>query len=134
MLGWPNVSSHFCRFNDVSHLRYAVVLFLRSPLTLHSAAYVQGRDAFRAAGTSANLGRYNFGFMWAAVACLFLATVFLCAGGAASSSSGKRNSRGRFGRRQKSTRSRGSFIDKETAVDGNGGIDGDRSSFIRDRA
>ena len=101
-------------------------------LTLHSAAFVQGRNAFKSAGTSANLGKYNFGFMWAAVACLFLATVFLCVGGATSSSGGRKRSRGgRFGRRQKSTRSRGSFIDKETGVDGTGGIDADRSSFVR---
>ncbi len=38
---------------------------------------------------------------------------------------------GRFGRK-KNTRDRGSFVvDKETAVDG---IDGDRSSFTRERA
>lgn len=116
----------------MSYLYYAVVLSIGSTLTLHSAAFVEGRNAFKSAGTAANLGKYNFGFMWAAVACLFLATVFLCVGGATSSSSGGRRSKGgRFGRRQKSTRSRGSFIDKETAVDGTGGIDNDRSSFVR---
>ena len=78
---------------------------------------------------SASLGKYNFGFMWAAVACYFLATVLLCAGGAASGSRGSRTKSGgggggRFGRK-KSTRDRGSFINKETAVDG------DRSSFER---
>ena len=101
-------------------------------LTSHSAAFVQGRNAFRSAGTTATLGKYNFGFMWAAVACLFLAMVFLCVGGATSSSSGRKGSGGgRFGRRQKSSRNRGSFIDKETAVEGANGVDADRSSFVR---
>lgn len=92
---------------------------------------MQGRNDFKAAGTTATLGKYNFGFMWAAVACLFLAMVFLCVGGATSNSGGRTKSRGRFGRRQKSTRSRGSFIDKETAVNGANDVDGDRSSFVR---
>jgi hypothetical protein len=77
---------------------------------------------------SASLGRDAFGFMWAAVACYFIATVLLCAGGAASaSSSGGRRGGGKmfFGRKQKAHRDRGSFIDKETAVDG------ERSSFTR---
>lgn len=57
--------------------------------------------------------------------------MFLCVGGIASgggrSGGGrKEKSGGRFGR-QKSVRDRGSFIDKETAVD----VDGDRSSFTR---
>jgi len=63
--------------------------------------------------------------MWAAVACYFLAMVLLCAGGAASGSRTKSGGGGgRFGRK-KSQRDRGSFINKETAVEG------DRSSFER---
>ena len=100
--------------------------YLLSP----SAAYVQGRNNFKSAGMTATLGKYNFGFMWAAVACYFLATAMLCAGGAAS---GSRRSKtkssgggGRFGRK-KSARDRGSFINKETAVDG------EKSSFERER-
>lgn len=93
-----------------------------------SAAYVKGRNAFLANGNTATLGKYNFGFMWAAVVCYFLATVFLCAGGAASGGGRKeKRSGGRFGRK-KATRDRGSFIDKETAVTD---VDGDRSSFTR---
>lgn len=58
--------------------------------------------------------------------------LFLCVGGATSSSSGKKKSGGgRFGRRQKSSRSRGSFIDKEVTVNGADDVDGDRSSFVR---
>ena len=82
-----------------------------------TAAYVEGRNDFNSNNMTATLGRYNFGFMWAAVACLFIATVLFCAGGAADSSSSIGSGRARFGgRRKKSTRSnrdRGSFIDSE---------------------
>lgn len=118
---------HHCGSDDVS--RYNSI-FLRTTLdgqlTRISAAYVQGRNAFQSNDQTARLGRYNFGFMWGAVAALFIAMVLLCAGGAASGSrSGGNRGGGRFSRNRKSTRSRGSFIDKETAVDG------DRSSFVR---
>ncbi len=81
----------------------------------HSAAYVIGRNNFRSSGRTASLGRYNFAFMWAAVACLFLAMVMFCVGGAASRSKSstytKRTGGKSFmGRRQKSQRDRGSFI------------------------
>ncbi|KAK0510160.1 hypothetical protein JMJ35_007554 [Cladonia borealis] len=106
----------------------SVALFFHTLTTaLMTAAYVKGRNNFRSAGLSASLGRYAFGFMWAAVACYFIATVLLCAGGAASgkSSSGGGRRGGMFSRNRRSTRNRGSFIDKETAVDG------ERSSFTR---
>ncbi|KAL8890741.1 MAG: hypothetical protein Q9205_003765 [Flavoplaca limonia] len=87
---------------------------------LMTAAYVQGRNAFRAVGRRAVLGRYNFGFMWAAVACLFLATIMLCVGGVTGKKDrgySSRNTGGRkfFGRKKstKSNRDRGSFIDPE---------------------
>lgn len=76
---------------------------------------------------TANLGKYNFGFMWATVACYFLAMVLLCTGGATSGSGGRKEKSGggRFGRK-KSDRDRGGFtVDKESAVDG------ERSSFTR---
>lgn len=82
-----------------------------------TAAYVIGRDAFNANNMTATIGRYNFGFMWAAVVCLFIPTVLFCAGGAADRSGGGGGGGGRFrGRRNKSTKShrdRGSFIDSE---------------------
>ncbi|KAL9025345.1 MAG: hypothetical protein Q9196_005814 [Gyalolechia fulgens] len=83
------------------------------------AAFVQGRDAFRSRDRTASLGRYNFGFMWAAVACLFLATLLECVGGVAGKKDRTYTKRtgGRtfFGRKKstRSTRSRGSFIDPE---------------------
>lgn len=92
-----------------------------SLLTYPSAAFVKGRNAFNSNGQTATLGKYAFGFEWAAFACWFLATVFFCIGGSASKKdtygSGKSGKKGGFfkGRRSQSTRSRGSFIkaDKE---------------------
>lgn len=84
-----------------------------------SAAYVQGRNAFRSQDRNATLGRYNFGFMWAAVAALFLATLLFCVGGITgkkdTSYSSRTGGRRFFGRKKstKSARSRGSFIDPE---------------------
>ncbi|KAI4138623.1 MAG: hypothetical protein L6R39_006693 [Caloplaca ligustica] len=82
------------------------------------AAFVQGRNAFRSSGRTASLGGYNFGFMWAAVACLFLATLLECVGGVTgrkdrtyTKRTGGRTFMGMG--RNKSTRSRGSFIDPE---------------------
>lgn len=87
---------------------------------VYSAAYVKGRDHFRSNGETANIGKYAFGFEWAAFACWFLATVLFCIGGSVSKKdtygSGKKSRGGFFkGRRNNSTRSRGSFIkaDKE---------------------
>ncbi|KAL8671683.1 MAG: hypothetical protein Q9168_003831 [Polycauliona sp. 1 TL-2023] len=99
----------------------SVALFFQTlTAALMTAAYVQGRDAFRSAGRTATLGRYNFGFMWAAVACLFLATILLCVGGVTGKKDkgySSRNTGGKkfFGRNKstKSNRDRGSFIDPE---------------------
>ncbi|KAI4210243.1 MAG: hypothetical protein LQ351_006921 [Letrouitia transgressa] len=96
-------------------LFFAVCSLLLGLLAL--AAYVKGRDAFRAAGRSARLGRYSFGFMWAATACLFLAMILFCVAGVTSRSQSKTYTKRTGGRkffgRKKSTRSRGSFIDPE---------------------
>lgn len=69
-----------------------------------------GRNAFRKAGQTAQIGKYGFAFTWAAMACFFLATILYCLGGAAG---GKSNSPKRS-KSKRSTRSRGSFIDAES--------------------
>ena len=83
-----------------------------------SAAYVIGRNNFRANNQTASIGKYSFGFMWAAMACLFLATVLFCVAGVTSKKSDKAYTRRTGGRsffgRKKSTRDRGSFIDNES--------------------
>jgi len=96
-----------------------IALFFQSiNASLMTAAYVIGRDNFRSNGQSARIGKYAFGFEWAAWTCFLIASILYCvAGGGTKKSetaygSGRRNFFG--GRRRKSTkstRSRGSFID-----------------------
>ena len=77
-----------------------------------SAAYIKGRNNFRNNHQDAHIGKYAFGFEWAAVACFLLATIFFCAGGGSRKDKGTSSGgKGFFkGRRSKSTRSQGSFI------------------------
>ena len=91
---------------------------LTDNLFLNSAAYVKGRNNFRSNNLTATLGSYSFGFMWAAMACLFLATVMFCVAGVTSKKAdatyaSKTHGRSFFGRK-KSKRDRGSFIDSES--------------------
>jgi len=99
------ISSFFTFIALVFEILFAVLM---------TVAYVKGRDLFQGAGRDAQVGQYAFGFIWAAVAQLILATVLFCMGGAFSKSAeyGGSNSR-RFGRKR-STRSRGSFIDTDS--------------------
>ncbi|KAL8945674.1 MAG: hypothetical protein Q9183_008019 [Haloplaca sp. 2 TL-2023] len=98
----------------------SVALFFQTlAAALMTAAFVEGRNTFRADDRTASLGRYNFGFMWGAVAALFLATLMECIGGVTGKKDKTYSSRtgGKkfFGRKKstKSNRSRGSFIDPE---------------------
>ncbi|MCJ1370217.1 hypothetical protein MMC20_001429 [Loxospora ochrophaea] len=100
----------------------SIALFFQTlTAALMTAAYVMGRNNFRANNQSADIGKYAFGFIWAAMACLFLATVMFCVAGATSRKDGgtySRRTRGKsFFGRKKNTRSRGSFIEKQ-----NGGV------------
>ncbi|RMD44383.1 hypothetical protein DV735_g682, partial [Chaetothyriales sp. CBS 134920] len=84
--------------------------------SLMTAAYTKGRNHFRHNGQAAHVGAYAFGFQWAALTCYFISLILLWKAGG---SSGERRAqqsgppRGTFfgGKRSKSTRSRGSFID-----------------------
>ena len=85
---------------------------------MRSAWSVLGRNHFNSSGQDAHLGRYAYGFSWAAVACYFLSTVLFCVSGSAGRNrdTTTTSSRGGFFRRNRSTRSRhsrGSFIDSE---------------------
>ncbi|KAA6408343.1 MAG: Actin cortical patch Sur7 [Lasallia pustulata] len=106
----------------LSSMLCSLALFFQSlTAALMTAAYVKGRNNFRSNGQAASLGRYAFGFMWAAVACLFLATLLFCvagvasrkSGAAAATTTGKTKRGGYFGRKN-TARSRGSFIDNES--------------------
>lgn len=101
-----------------SVLALLAAVFQALTAALMTTAYVKGRNNFNRNGQNATLGKTAFGFEWAALACWFLATVFFCIGGAASKDSTTTKSKGGFfGRRSRSTRSRGSFVngDKDYA-------------------
>ncbi|KAI9670715.1 MAG: hypothetical protein M1817_003825 [Caeruleum heppii] len=110
----------------ISGLLASFALFWQAlAASLLTANYVIGRDNFRREGRDASLGIKAFAFLWTVVACLLLSTVLffmILATGKKNTSSSRG---GMFGRKRstKSTRSRGSFIDKDT----------DASSFERAR-
>ncbi|ATZ50973.1 hypothetical protein BCIN_06g04320 [Botrytis cinerea B05.10] len=58
--------------------------------SLMTAEFVKTRNQFRRSNMSASLGRYAFGFTWAAWACLAISAVLLCIGGSASKSRAER--------------------------------------------
>lgn len=64
---------------------------------LQSAVFVQGRDAFKSNGQTAKVGVKAFAFMWTASACLFLACLMYCLGGAV----GRKDSKGYSGRKER---------------------------------
>jgi len=95
----------------ISGLNASIALFFQTlAAALMTAWTVEGRNAFRANGTQANLGKYAYGFTWAAMACYLLATVLFCVGGGVSKN---KNSAPKRTRSTKSM-SRGSFIDSES--------------------
>ena len=75
--------------------------------------FVKARDVFNANGMSAAVGSYAFGFTWAAVVCLLIASILFSGGCLTGRSSDNIHGRSFF-RRNRSTRSRGSFIDNES--------------------
>ena len=107
----PHYSAH-----DVSFPRYGSKT---TSLMLYSSAYVMGRDAFNSNKQTAKLGKYAFGFEWAAFACFLLATIFFCLGGRGRKDSTKSHSTSSSrspifgGKRSKSTRSQGSFFNSD---------------------
>ncbi|RMZ80064.1 hypothetical protein DV737_g3130, partial [Chaetothyriales sp. CBS 132003] len=96
---------------------FATLAFIFQTLqaSLMTAAYTKGRNNFRHNGQSARVGAYAIGFEWAAFACFFLAIILLFLGGSSGRQKKVQSSTPRQsffrGKRSKSTRSRGSFID-----------------------
>jgi len=101
--------------------------------SLMTAEFVKARNAFRANGMSAQIGKYAFAWTWAAWFAMFLATILLFVGCASGGRNRKNNTYGSskdttvtdrtpgggdnlgFFRRQRSRRSaRGSFVDNES--------------------
>lgn len=101
-----------CRSHDVSiffHLHDVTNLFL-------STEFVQARNQFHKAGLDAKIGVYAFGWTWGAWGCITIAVILLFAGtsvGGSSDDKVRNQSNKGFFRRNRSTRSRGSFIDND---------------------
>ncbi|KAF7718457.1 Uncharacterized protein PECH_005942 [Penicillium ucsense] len=77
--------------------------------SLMTAAYVQGRNAFQSNGQNAKVGVKAFAFMWTATACLFIACIMYCAGGAV----GRKDRSGYSGRTE---RRRGFFSARSNSL------------------
>ena len=78
--------------------------------------FVRARNVFNANNMAASVGAYAFGFTWAAVVCLFIASVLFfggCITGRYTGDNVNSTRRGFFGR-SRSTKSRGSFVKEET--------------------
>jgi len=91
--------------------------FMTLAAILMTVEFVKARNVFLANGMSASLGRYAFGFTWGAVAALFLASLGFfggCCIGRNKDTVRTTRTGGGFFRRNRSTRSRGSFIDTES--------------------
>jgi len=88
--------------------------------SLMTAEFVKARDVFNRNGMDAHLGKYAFGFTWAALACLCLATIGFfggCCIGRNRTTTGDgvvADRQTSFFRRNRSSRKRGSFIDNES--------------------
>ncbi|GKZ83284.1 hypothetical protein CBS63078_1944 [Aspergillus niger] len=99
-----------------SLMAWIALVFQIITTCLITAVYVQGRNKFNANGQSASVGVKAFAFMWTAVACLMLACMFYCMGGAVG-----RKERGYSGREHRrrgffsSARSNSVRSNKETA-------------------
>jgi len=63
-------------------LTMVALFFFSLGASLMTAEFVKARNQFHNAGIAASLGKYAFGFTWAAWACLFLSMIMLCIGGA----------------------------------------------------
>ncbi|KAI9819150.1 MAG: hypothetical protein M1827_007306 [Pycnora praestabilis] len=99
----------------------SIALFWASATaSLMTACFVIGRNDFRKSGHTAQIGKYAFAFTWAAMACLLLSTIMFCTTAAigrkdTSKSTYAKNTGGKsFFGRNRTARSRGSFIDTES--------------------
>ncbi|KAI1392494.1 SUR7/PalI family-domain-containing protein [Hypoxylon trugodes] len=87
-----------------------VALFFHTiAVSLMTAVFVKMRNAFIANGRTASLGKYAFGFSWGSWAALLIATLLFCLGIRGGSSDTYGGGGRRWGRRQRSVRSRRSY-------------------------
>ncbi|RYO93066.1 hypothetical protein DL764_008038 [Monosporascus ibericus] len=83
------------------------LFFFTLAASLMTATFVKMRNEFRSAGRSAGVGSYSFGFTWAALTCLTIATALFFLGWLGAKRDGGYTG-GRF-RRRRSVRSRQSY-------------------------
>jgi len=106
--------------SGVAGLTLAVALFFMSiAAALMTATFVKARNEFKAAGMSAQIGKYAFGFTWAAWLAMLIAFCLLFAGvfaGRKANTVTRSNSTGNTGffRRQRRTSARRSFVDTDS--------------------
>ncbi|ESZ90716.1 putative SUR7 family protein FMP45 [Sclerotinia borealis F-4128] len=103
----------------------SALFFFTLGASLMTAEFVKARNQFRSAGMSASIGRYAFGFTWAAWACLFLASIFLCIGGMTGES--RRN------RRRESKVTDAHHVPVATTAAGTAGTGGGMFGFYRNQ-
>ncbi|RAK77178.1 SUR7/PalI family protein [Aspergillus fijiensis CBS 313.89] len=102
-----------------SLMAWIALIFQIISTCLITAVYVQGRNKFNANNQTARLGVKAFAFMWTAVACLFLACLAYCMGGATGRKDRGRGYSGREHRRKgffSSARSNSLRSNKETTA------------------
>ncbi|KAI9778483.1 MAG: hypothetical protein M1816_004039 [Peltula sp. TS41687] len=106
----------------LSGLLTSIALFFFAIVaSLMTAAYVLGRNHFRVNGRDAHVGTMAFGFVWAALACLFLSTIlfFMILAtkkrrDTTTTTPVRTTRRNRFFGRRRPARDRGSFIESES--------------------
>jgi len=116
------IISGFLSFTRIGSGLSSLIVFAASAFqtltaVLMTVTFVKARDVFKANNMNASLGRYAFGFTWGAAVALFIASVFFffgCCIGRGKSTDHVSNRGGIF-RRNRSTRSRGSFVESESA-------------------
>ncbi|KAK0932412.1 Eisosomes component [Friedmanniomyces endolithicus] len=89
--------------------------FHLSPVNTSSSAWtIQARNQFRKNGQRASIGVKGYAFTWVTFACYIIAMVLFCVGGSVGKSESSYDKKSSYFGRNKSTRSRGSFIDTES--------------------
>ncbi|KAI1761514.1 SUR7/PalI family-domain-containing protein [Hypoxylon sp. FL1150] len=94
----------------IAGLLAALALFFHTiAVSLMTAVFVKMRNAFIANGRSASLGRWAFGVSWGSWTALLIATILFCVGIRGGDNSHSGGAGRRWGRRQRSVRSRRSY-------------------------
>ncbi|RQM07102.1 hypothetical protein DH86_00003864 [Scytalidium sp. 3C] len=94
-----------------SFVLYVALFWFSLGAALMTATFVRAQRIFQHNGINAHLGRWAFGWTWAAWACMFVASLMLCLGCLVGRDRDHASGGGRFGR---SRRNRNSVLDSES--------------------